>query len=442
MKNLTYAALAHWRTCRPAQCTGSRKHSRHAGDGAEREVRSAALSLKGGDFHTSSAGLYLKTASEGGFSEPRATRTEPSTPRSTSTSWSRRAMFPIRRVVSNPQNAAAWYYMGRSDLMLGDVRGADSSFTRLEKLSPDCAEAIKQMRQTAWIALVTPSTQFMRDAQNDSLPAATRKANIDSAFCILRDANTISTYYPQGFYNMAGTFMINQQYDSAMVYLKLALEKSGDDPQFATTTKPATANLARLYERSGDYPNAEIYWQKYLKIDPNDVEAKRGLAIALRKTGKNTEAAAVEGQLMTSGALSSHEVMGVGVRHFQAKDYAAAAEDFQRVLTMEPGNHDALYNLANTYLGLKDGKKLVETAQKLLDVDPLGVANLQLLFNGYRLAADTNKQIDVYTRLMRRCRPASSSTHSTCGRMASRSRELLPGATRRTRRTRRFRPSH
>ena len=63
-------------------------------------------------------------------------------------------------------------------------------------------------------------------------------------------------------------------------------------------------------------------------------------------------------------------------------------------------NHDALYNLANTYLAMKDGRKLIETSQKLLEIDPLGGSNVRLLANGYQIVADTNKQIEVVMRLL------------------------------------------
>ena len=89
-------------------------------------------------------------------------------------------------IAINPNNAAAWYYLGRAALQLGDLRGADSSFTRLEKMSPECAEEIKSMRQKAWVVLVGPSTEFMK------------KGQLDSALAMLRDANIIARYYPAG----------------------------------------------------------------------------------------------------------------------------------------------------------------------------------------------------------------------------------------------------
>ena len=110
-----------------------------------------------------------------------------------------------------------WYYLGRAQLQLGDLRGADSSFTRLEKLSPECAEEVKGLRQKAWVVLVGPSTEFMRTGQ------------LDSSIAILREANIIARYYPQGYYNLAGSFANMKpqpMVDSAIFYFKIAQEKA------------------------------------------------------------------------------------------------------------------------------------------------------------------------------------------------------------------------
>src|ERR1019366_1838731 len=92
-------------------------------------------------------------------------------------------------------------------------------------------------------------------------------------------------------------------------------------------------------------------------------------------------------------------VAGVGVRLFNEKDFNGAAEAFKKILVTDPYNHDALNNLANTYLALKDGKNLLDASQKLLAVDPLGKNNMKLLANSYQLAADTTKWLDVVVQL-------------------------------------------
>lgn len=347
----------------------------------------AFCELKGGTFMTSSAGVYLKTAAEG-YNDKQGNVGTVDAKKYTDI-LNKANKVAADAIAANPQSAAAWYYLGRSALQLGDLKGADSAFTRLEQLSPSCAEEIKSFRQKAWLVLVNPSATFLQNKQ------------FDSALAVLREANTIARYYPQGFYNLGATFanMSPSRPDSAIYYFKLAVEKAASDPTGASTLKSATYNMAFLYAAMGDNANAVVMYRKYLTIDPNSDEVKRALATTLRLTGNTAEAVQIENQLMATGTLTNNEIAGIGVRLFNDKDYSGAADAFKKILATDPYNHDALNNLANSYLALEDGKGLLDASQRLLAVDPLGKNNVKLLANAYRLVKDTTKWLDVVTQL-------------------------------------------
>src|ERR1019366_1195283 len=302
----------------------------------------ATCPLKGGNFQTNSAGVSLKTASEGGFNSATDGSTHVDTKKYIDL-VNRAHNVSADAIAANPQNAAAWYYLGRSALMLGDLVGADTAFTHLEQMSPDCAVEIKGFRQTAWLVLVNPSTAFLQNKQ------------FDSALAVLRDANTIARYYPQAYYNLGATFanMSPSRPDSAIFYFKLAVDKGVNDPTGTGTLKSATYNMAFLYAAMGDNTNAIAAYKKYLTFDANNDEVKRALASALRANGNTAEAVQIENQLMAAGTLTNNEVAGVGGRLFNEKDFNGAAEAFKKILVTDPYNHDALNNLANTYLALK-----------------------------------------------------------------------------------------
>ena len=56
------------------------------------------------------------------------------------------------------------------------------------------------------------------------------------------------------------------------------------------------------------------------------------------------------------------------------------------MLATEPYNRDALYGLANAYIGLKKGPKLAETSARLAAIEPLNDDVLRMLANGQRMA--------------------------------------------------------
>jgi tetratricopeptide (TPR) repeat protein len=353
---------------------------------------SAQCEIKGGNFQTNTAVVSLKTATEGGFTSDKEGKTTVDTKKYMDLLGHARSAS-LDAIKSNPQSAAAWYYLGRSSLMLGDLRGADTAFTQLQKLSPDCAEEIKAFRQKAWLTLVTPSTKYLQNKQ------------YDSALFVLRDANIIAQYYPQAYYNLAAAFanMKPPQYDSAIFYFKLSADKSAADSiQFAVMLKGSIQNSAYLYQAMKDYPNAVTYFRRYLKMlpaDSSDNDAKRSLAVSLRAMGNTAEANALEDQFAAAGTLSNNELAVLGVRKFRENDYAGAADAFKKILITNPYDHDALSNMANCYLALKDPKNLLDASQRILAVDPLGRNNLKLLANSFQLAADTNHWLDVVTML-------------------------------------------
>ncbi len=347
--------------------------------------------LKGGDFRTSSAGLYLKTATEG-FKDQSIGVSQVST--LTYNEGLKKALNSAKEAVANnPNNAAGWYYLARASIQLGDLTGADTAFTRLEALSPDCGPSeIKGMRQKAWLVLVNPSAEFLKNKQ------------FDSALTVLRDANTIARYYPQGFYNLGATFanMTPAQPDSAIYYFKIAADKAATDPSLAETLKSTTYNLGFLYQQMGDNPNAIASYKKYLVLDPTNDLVKRSLITLLRATGtaaNNAEASQLDGERKAAGKMSSSELASEGVRLFNEKNYAGAVDAFKSVLATDPNNHDAAFNLANAYYALGDAKNLIDASKSVLVTDPLNQLNIKLLANGYRLVADTAKQLDAVIML-------------------------------------------
>ena len=55
--------------------------------------------------------------------------------------------------------------------------------------------------------------------------------------------------------------------------------------------------------------------------------------------------------------------MTAGVNAYNDKKYADAAAAFEKLVAAEPYNRDALSNLSNTYLAMKDGAQARPTAR-------------------------------------------------------------------------------
>lgn len=349
----------------------------------------ATCQLRGGHFKVSSAGTYLAVASGGnanidGTSDPEKVKT---------------ALDNGIRVVTEAitqngqdQNPTAWYYLGRLHLQYGDVKGADSAFTKAEQLAPACAEDIRSWRQRAWLPLMTPASEYVQQGK------------ADSAMILFKQASTIAPGMPQGYYNIGVLFANAGQADSAIVYFKRSQEAASTNASYAKDRNSATFNLAAMYQRTNRHAEAVTELRKYIEWEPADNDARRALATSLRATGQTAEATEVERQALAaaeaSGTLSTGDMMSAGVNLFNDKKYAEAAEAFAKIVAQEPNNRDAQYNLANAYLAMDDGAKLIEASLPLVAREPLSEDNRKLLAQGYRKSNNQDKLIEVVTELL------------------------------------------
>jgi tetratricopeptide (TPR) repeat protein len=324
-----------------------------------------ACGIKAGHFKVSSGGAYLKTGTE-------------TTPANRVRVLASGQKVLLEAIQQNGQekNPAAWYYLGRVYLQEGDIVGADSAFTKAETMAPACKQEISGLRYMGWVPLVNGGITFAKAANNDS------------ALVLFRQANTIYRDKPASYLNSGVIFANSGQTDSAIVYWQKAAEIA-ERVNAVEDRNTATRNLAAMYQRANRHQDAIPLLEKYLTWVPNDVEVKRALATSYRATGQTDKAVAIEkevgpGEGTPTPASGSATAMNAAVEAYNAKKYDAAAKGFEQVLTTDPNNRDALYGLANSYLGLKSWPKLEATATRLAAIEPMNEEVLRMLATGQR----------------------------------------------------------
>lgn len=326
--------------------------------------------LKAGHFKVSSGGTYLKTG------------TETSIPENRERALASGQKVLLEAITQNGQdkNPAAWYYLGRIYLQEGDIVGADTALTKAETMSPDCKQEIGQLRYLAWVPLVNGGLDFAK------------KQNNDSALALFRQANTIYRDKATSYLTGGIIFANANQPDSAIVYWKQAADIA-ERSNAVEDRNTATRNLGAMYQRLNRHQEAIPVLEKYLTWVPNDVEVKRALATSYRAAGQTDKAQAIEKEVGAAPAAPgqaaanpSAAAMNAAIQLYNAKKYDEAAKAFEQVVAAEPYNRDALYGLANSYLGLKNGPKLVEVSTKLVAIEPLNEEVLRMLATGQRMA--------------------------------------------------------
>jgi tetratricopeptide (TPR) repeat protein len=347
--------------------------------------------LKSGHFKVSSGATYLKTGVETDVPENRSRALDNG----------ERVILEAMRENKQADNPAAWYFLGRIYLQRGDVYGADSALTRAEKLAPDCAKEIDAYRRNGWVGLIKGGNGFEE------------KKNLDSALALYRLATVMYKKSPIPFYQAATVYNEQKQLDSAAAYFGRAVEAGANvtDTTEQQIRNRSAFNQGALLLNTQKPAEAAAAFERYLKWVPNDIEAKRGLAGAYRSLGQNEKAQALEQQVVAAGGTpatggapgagaGSADLMNVGVGLYNDKKYAEAAEAFAKVAQTEPYNRDALFNLTNTYLALKDGPKLLATAQRLSELEPLNENSLKLVGEGYKQSNKVDDAVKVAEKVL------------------------------------------
>jgi tetratricopeptide (TPR) repeat protein len=347
--------------------------------------------LKSNHFKVSSGATYLKTGIE----------TELPDNQKRALDDGERVLLDAMRQNNQDENPAAWYYLGRIYLQRGDIYGADSALARAEKLAPACAKEIDGYRRNAWVALIKGGSGFEE------------QKNLDSALVMYRQAGVMYRKSPIAYYQAAAVFNEKGATDSAAIYYGLAVAASGNvtDTIEQKIRDRSAFNSGALLLNSKKHAEAAAAFEQYLKWVPNDVEAKRGLAAAYRGLGQADKAQALEQQIVAAGGSAAPggapgagagpaDLMNVGVNLYNDKKYAEAAEAFAKVAQAEPYNRDALFNLSNTYLALKDGAKLLATAQRLSAIEPMNENSLKLVGEGYKQAKQVDEAVKVAEQVL------------------------------------------
>ena len=233
--------------------------------------------------------------------------------------------------------------------------------------------------------------------------------NTDSALVLYRQAGSIFRGSPIPYYQTAAILNEKGQSDSAVYYFgqAAAVAANSTDTTEQQIRNRSAFNQGALLLNAKKFDQAAVVFEQYLKWVPKDVEAKRGLASAYRNTGKVEQAQALEKEIVAAGGAptagggaGSQDLMGAGVNAYNDKKYTDAAAAFEKVIAAEPYNRDALFNLSNTYLAMKNGAKLAATAGKLVAIEPLNENALKLQGEGYKQSAKVDDAVKTAEQVL------------------------------------------
>jgi tetratricopeptide (TPR) repeat protein len=129
--------------------------------------------------------------------------------------------------------------------------------------------------------------------------------------------------------------------------------------------------IAQLYERQGNWQQAEASYQKVLNIQQDEPQASNNLAYLLLEHGGSVNVALTLAQAAHRGmpdVPSSADTLGWAYYHNGA--FSVAAPLFEDAIKKLPNNPAYHYHLGMTYQKLSDSARAHEELEKAISLDP------------------------------------------------------------------------
>lgn len=267
------------------------------------------------------------------------------------------------------------------------LAATDSAFRAVETRAPQCADSVERFRRDLWTPIINAAINI--NATNPD--SAEKLAN--RSLVIFRDA-------PHAYNLLANIATARGDKAEMVPRLRKVIEVSGTDTANSAMRLAAVYNLGVALTTQADaasgadkarlYGEARALFESYLKEKPGDASAQAGLARALQAAGDTAAVVSLFSQMLANpGQYTEVQLFEAGVGAARAKRQEEAARLFEAGLKKNPYHRDALYNLANMYMGLQDAAKMHATTQRLLEVDPSNPNNWTLLAASYQTMAKT-----------------------------------------------------
>ncbi|MGE5760779.1 MAG: tetratricopeptide repeat protein [Gemmatimonadota bacterium] len=255
---------------------------------------------------------------------------------------------------------------------------------------------------------------------------------------------------PDSLFQAAYDSVARTRYDSAAKYFRMGIA-AARDPKYVREKNDAMFNLANSYYAAQRYDSAATAYTEYLKIAPNDAQALARLGDVLESGGHKDSAMAVYANIIAhADSMDPSSLFNAGVSIYNgappnpdtvslsadcrrdrtggrkgltlvqrrgitaacdsvarqamkdrdaaaAQNYRLAAQAFEAGLARNHQSRDGLFNLANSYLALRDPDKMLAIAQRLVAVDPLNRNSVRLVAQAWALKSRSDSALHYVT---------------------------------------------
>jgi tetratricopeptide (TPR) repeat protein len=204
-----------------------------------------------------------------------------------------------------------------------------------------------------------------------------RQANLDAAIKEFKQATVLNNNYTNAFQELSISFEDKGDYIKALYYAHQVLKMMPEDAAVKSRYQVLKNKAVDYYLRKGsqayldnDFQNAVISWEKVLKLDPDNENAKKFISTAQNKTGKdikshNTNAEQFFLQNRFQDAYREWDaVLKIDPNN------QAASEGMKKLKTKKVSTNDLITSQGLDYMKKGNVKAALEEFKSTLKVDP------------------------------------------------------------------------
>ena len=269
-----------------------------------------------------------------------------------------------KEVEKNPQNAEAWYLLGRVKLLLGDYQKMEESFDKSLGVSREFEPKIIDDKKYAWQQTLNQGVGYYNksvSASPDSAIAYRKQAVEAYKLSILINPDSAITYQ-----NLAVAYHTLGNYDDEIANYKKGLERK-KDPVFQTAIINAYIQKAEEAKKSGNAQTASESFAAAIAAltearaaDPSNPDLLGTLINLYIEAGKAQDAMPLMKEAVEKDPKNKVYQNDLALLLLQSDRIPEAIEHFNAAIATDSSYDQALQNGAVAYMKL--GIKMKEEA--------------------------------------------------------------------------------
>lgn len=282
--------------------------------------------------------------------------------------FERALQLSLDGIAEDEGNPRSYYHAGVSYLMLGQYEVADSMLSVAVSLWSEYEADIAPLRENAWANEYNAGLGLLNSGDVEGAVSAFELANM------LYDGRPEAHLQLGNIHGNGGDPARSILSYAAAIAVIERIDNQDRDPEtlssWAEQRRIGLMNMAQMLRADDRSDEAIAVYERLLEEDVDDTGARSALALTMSESGQGGDVLSMYTDIIANPAAGDMEVFNAGVGLYTAEAYEDAAVAFEIVVERNHYNRDALVNLVQTLIVLKQWEEVMPFAESLVDLDP------------------------------------------------------------------------